>query len=129
MTTRKIFFTKEKETMLMTLNSRAIQNQWDHPILRDPWAEEAMRHIDYDISKQYRGVGSWGMWSKIGCTIVATRAATFDHLTSRYLVDHTDAIVLQVGCGMDSRVFRVDPPASVLWFGVDNCSPSATPII
>lgn len=61
MTTEKIHFTKEKETMLMTLNGRSLQSQWQNPILRDPWAEEAMRHIDYDISKSYRGVGSWSM--------------------------------------------------------------------
>ena len=119
MTTEKIHFTKEKETMLMTLSGRALQSQWKNPILRDPWAEEAMRHIDYDISKQYRGVGSWSMWNKIGCTIIATRAATFDLLTTRYLADHPDATVLHLGCGMDSRVFRVDPPASVQWFDVD----------
>jgi len=119
MTTDKIQFTKEKETMLMTLNSRAIQSQWKDPILPDPWAEEAMRHIDYDIAKSYKGVGSWGMWNKIGCTIIATRAATFDLLTDRYLAEHPDATVLHVGCGMDSRVFRVDPPATVRWFDVD----------
>ncbi|HZS78800.1 MAG TPA: class I SAM-dependent methyltransferase [Ktedonobacteraceae bacterium] len=119
MTTEKIQFTKEKETMLMTLSGRAIQSQWKNPILRDPWAEEAMQHIDYDISKQYRGVGSWNMWNKIGCTIIATRAATFDLLTTRYLANHQDATVLHLGCGMDSRVFRVDPPASVQWFDVD----------
>ena len=45
------------------------------------------------------------MWNKIGPTIVATRAATFDLLTNRYLAE-----------GMDSRVFRIDPPASVQWF-------------
>ena len=98
MTTDKIQFTKEKETMLMTLSGRALQSQWENPILRDPWAEEAMRHIDYDI---------------------ATRAATFDLLTQRYLAEHPDATVLHVGCGMDSRAFRVDPPASVQWFDVD----------
>jgi O-methyltransferase involved in polyketide biosynthesis len=119
MTTDKVQFTKEKETMLMTLNSRAIQSRWKNPILRDPWAEEAMRHIDYDIGKSYKGVGSWRMWNKIGCTMIATRAATFDLLTSRYLADHPDATVLHVGCGMDSRVFRVDPPATVRWFDVD----------
>jgi hypothetical protein len=59
------------------------------------------------------------MWKEIGCTIVATRAATFDLLTTRYLADHPDATVLHLGCGMDSRVFRVDPPASVQWFDVD----------
>ncbi len=119
MTDDKIQFTQEKETMLMTLSGRAMQSQWKDPILRDPWAEEAMRHIDYDISQQYKGVGSWSMWSKIGCTIIATRAATFDQLTTRYLAEHPDATVLHVGCGMDSRVFRVDPPASVQWYDVD----------
>ena len=119
MTTDKIQFTKEKETMLMTLNSRAIQSQWKDPILSDPWAEAAMRHIDYDISKQLTGVASWGTWKDIGPTIVASRAATFDQLTKQYLADHPDATVLHVGCGMDSRVFRVDPPANVQWFDVD----------
>ena len=119
MTTEKIPFTKEKETMLMTLSGRAIQSQWEHPVLRDPWAEEAMRHIDYDMSQSLKGVSSWGIWKKIGPTIIATRAATFDLLTTRYLADHPDAAVLHVGCGMDSRVFRVDPPTTVQWFDVD----------
>jgi len=119
MTTDKIQFTKEKETMLMMLSSKAIQSQWKNPILRDPWAEEAMRHIDYDMSKTLTGVASWGMWKEIGCTIIATRAATFDQLTNHYLADHPDATVLHVGCGMDSRVFRVDPTANVQWFDVD----------
>src|SRR5690242_17417426 len=119
MTTDKIQFTKEKETMLMTLSSRAIQSQWKNPILRDPWAEEAMRHIDYDLSRQLTGMASWSLWKDIGPTIIATRAATFDLLTTRFLADHPDAVVIQVGCGMDSRAFRVDPPASVCWFDVD----------
>jgi O-methyltransferase involved in polyketide biosynthesis len=59
------------------------------------------------------------MWKDIGCTIIATRAATFDLLTNRYLADHPDATVLHLGCGMDSRVFRIDPPASVQWYDVD----------
>jgi O-methyltransferase involved in polyketide biosynthesis len=119
MTNDKIQFTKEKETMLMTLSGRAIQSQWKNPILRDPWAEEAMRHIDYDMSKQLTGVASWSLWKDIGPTIIATRAATFDLLTTRFLADHPDATVVHVGCGMDSRIFRINPPASVEWFDVD----------
>jgi methyltransferase (TIGR00027 family) len=119
MTNDTIQFAKEKETMLMTLSGRAIQSQWENPILRDPWAEEAMRHIDYDMSKQLTGVASWSLWKDIGPTIIATRAATFDLLTTHFLTDHSDATVLHVGCGMDSRVFRIDPPASVRWFDVD----------
>ncbi len=119
MASDKIQFTKEKETMLMTLSGRAIQSQWKDPILRDPWAEEAMRHIDYDMSKTLKGVSSWRMWKEIGCIIIGARAATLDLLTNRYLAEHPDATVLHIGCGMDSRVFRVDPPASVQWFDVD----------
>jgi methyltransferase (TIGR00027 family) len=119
MTTDKLQFTKEKETMLMTLSGRAIQSQWKNPILPDPWAEEAMRHIDYDLSKQLTGVASWSVWKDIGPTIIATRAATFDSLANSYLAGYPDAVVLQVGCGMDSRAFRINPPASVQWFDVD----------
>lgn len=99
MTTDKVHFTKEKETMLMTLSGRAIQSQWKNPILRDPWAEEAMRHIDYDMSKQLAGVSSWSMWKDIGPTVIATRAATFDQLTTGFLADHPDAVVLQWAAG------------------------------
>ncbi len=61
MTNEKIQFSKEKETMLMTLSGRAAQSQWKNPILRDPWAEEAVRHIDYDIGEHYKEVGSWNI--------------------------------------------------------------------
>jgi O-methyltransferase involved in polyketide biosynthesis len=87
--------------------------------LPDPWAEEAMRHIDYDLSKQSTGVASWSIWKDIGPTVIATRAATLDQLTSRFLADNPDAVVLQIGCGMDSRALRVNPPAGVEWFDVD----------
>jgi O-methyltransferase involved in polyketide biosynthesis len=119
MTNDKIQFTKEKETMLMMLSGRATQSQWKNPILRDPWAEEAMRHIDYDMSKSLKGVSAWGIWKEIGVTIIATRGATFDLLTRRFLAEHPDAAVLHLGCGMDSRVFRINPPASVEWYDVD----------
>jgi hypothetical protein len=32
---------------------------------------------------------------------------------------HPQATVLHLGCGLDSRVFRVDPPPSVRWYDVD----------
>jgi O-methyltransferase involved in polyketide biosynthesis len=119
MTTGKLRFSKDKETMLMTLYARAIQSQWAVPILRDPWAEEAIRHIDYDFAKLIRGRIARFLWADIGSIMVASRAGTFDRLTIRYLTDYPDAVVLHLGCGMDSRVFRVDPPTSVTWFDVD----------
>ena len=37
----------------------------------------------------------------------------------RFSDRHPDAVVLHLGCGLDSRVFRLDPPATVQWFDVD----------
>ncbi|AKB77398.1 Tetracenomycin polyketide synthesis O-methyltransferase tcmP [Methanosarcina horonobensis HB-1 = JCM 15518] len=105
MTIGKVHFTQEKETMLMTLYARAMQSQWEDPILPDQWAEDAVRCIDYDFSKFKVG--------KIGAMITAIRAKNFDLLTTQYVADHPDATVLHLGCGMDSRIFRIDPPASV----------------
>jgi O-methyltransferase involved in polyketide biosynthesis len=107
----KTAFAKEKETMLITLYGRAMQSRSRRPILSDPWAEEAIRRIDYDFAKFK--VGMRAAW------LFAGRAAQLDLWTSRFLDAHPSATVLHLGCGMDSRVFRVDPPAGARWFDVD----------
>jgi len=38
---------------------------------------------------------------------------------TEYLADHPDAIVLHLGCGLDSRVFRINPPPGIRWLDVD----------
>lgn len=120
MATNKVHFAKEKETMLMTLYGRAVQNRWQPPILKDPWAEEAVKHIEYDFSKVDKIAGIFSpLFVNVGPVVVASRAATFDLLVNQYLAEHPDAIVLHLGCGMDSRYFRINPPASVQWFDVD----------
>jgi O-methyltransferase involved in polyketide biosynthesis len=43
----------------------------------------------------------------------------FRKLNREFLAAHPDATVLNLGCGLDSRVFRIDPPAAVRWYDVD----------
>jgi O-methyltransferase involved in polyketide biosynthesis len=50
---------------------------------------------------------------------MALRAEQLDLWTADFLARHPDATVLQVGCGLDSRMLRVVPPADVRWFDVD----------
>jgi methyltransferase (TIGR00027 family) len=107
----KVRFTQEKETLLITLYARALESRSKDPVLRDPWAEEAVRQIDYDFGKLKVG--------ELNALSIAIRARNFDLWTSAYLTEHPDATVLYLGCGMDSRVFRVDPPAGARWFDVD----------
>jgi O-methyltransferase involved in polyketide biosynthesis len=108
----KVQLTEEKATLLLTLYARALQNRRRDPILSDPWSEEVANRLDYDFAKLNIG--------KTRSLLVASRAAQLDLWTARYLADHAQATVLHLGCGLDSRVLRINPPASVQWFDIDH---------
>ena len=111
MQTEKVHFTKEKETMLVTLYGRALETQSQDPILRDPAAVEAVQRIDYDFESLNV------KWNDI--LAIAARAKVFDLWVEEFLAKNPRASVLHLGCGLDSRVYRIDPAADVLWFDVD----------
>jgi O-methyltransferase involved in polyketide biosynthesis len=111
MQAEKVHFTKEKETMLITLYGRALQSQSNQPILRDTWAEDAVDHIDYDFQKLKVG--------QRAAMLFAIRATQLDLWTANFLTNHPNATVLHLGCGLDSRFYRIAPPEGVCWFDVD----------
>lgn len=100
-----------QETSLITLHARAIQSRWPKPILPDRWAEQAVAQLDYDFAKLKVGV-----WM---ASLIGARASQLDSWTKDFLARHSEANVLHLACGLDSRVFRVNPPESVAWFDVD----------
>ncbi len=107
----RVDFTGAPETMLATLYARALDADADHPILGDTYARELVQRIDYN-------------WSKTTITAknapsVVIRSAHFDKWTRQFLAAHGEATVLHVGCGLDSRVFRVHPGPGVDWYDVD----------
>ncbi|MFI5612513.1 class I SAM-dependent methyltransferase [Amycolatopsis sp. NPDC051903] len=106
-----VHFTEEKATMLATLYARALDARREHPLLGDTAADEAVKRIDADFSKM--GVNSDSAAS------VAIRAKAIDDRAAAWLARHPEAIVLHLGCGMDTRVYRLDPPETVRWFDVD----------
>src|SRR5262245_5160638 len=107
----KIHFTKEKETMLITLYGRALQSQSKQPILRDTWAEDAVDRIDYDFQKLKVGQRA-GM-------LFAIRATQLDLWTANFLANHPNATVLHLRSGLDSQGYRIAPAEGVRWFDVD----------
>lgn len=107
----RVDLTGAPETMLATLYGRALDADAEHPILGDTYAKELMARLDYD-------------WSKTGLTgrnapSVAIRSAHFDRWTRQFLAAHQEATVLHLGCGLDSRAFRVRPGPEVEWYDVD----------
>jgi O-methyltransferase involved in polyketide biosynthesis len=111
MTTGKVHFTEDQSTNLATLYGRAMDAGLPEPVLGDPTAADAVRRIDYDFGK-----------FKLNADLafaIAARAKVFDDRAAEFLREHPGATVLHLGCGMDSRVFRLDPPPDVRWFDVD----------
>lgn len=98
--------------MLATLYAKALDAGAEHPVLADRWATAAVSRLDYD-------------WARTGINAraapgVALRSAHFDGWTREFLAAHDRATVVHLGCGLDSRVFRVAPGPGVEWFDVDH---------
>ncbi len=104
-------FTEDQSTNLATLYGRALDARAAHPVLGDPTAEDAVRRIDYDFGKFK--IGSAEAFG------IACRGKVFDQAVRRFIADHEESTVLHLGAGMDSRVFRIDPPSTVRWYDVD----------
>ena len=99
------------QTMLTTLYCKALDADLDQPILGDRFAKEAVGRIDYD----WRELGVANRWTPL----VTVRAAQYDIWASQFLAVHQHATVVHLGCGLDSRVFRLDPGPGVEWYDVD----------
>lgn len=99
------------QTMLATLYAKALDADAPRSILNDQYAKAAVDRIEYD-------------WAATTITprrapSVAVRTAHFDNWARQFLAAHAQAVVLHVGCGLDARVYRLDPPAGVRWYDVD----------
>lgn len=97
--------------MLATLYAKALDADFETPLLDDRYAKQIVERIDYD-------------WKQTTITArrapsVTTRAAHFDIWARQFLAVHPSALVLHLGCGLDSRFFRLQPAAGVDWYDID----------
>lgn len=109
-----IDLTGPPQTMLATLYAKALDAQSPHSVLHDEFARAAVERIEYD-------------WSRTTITPtsaagVAMRSAHFDRWAREFLAAHDVANVVHLGCGLDARVYRLDPGPGVEWFDVDHPS-------
>ncbi|MFG2120867.1 class I SAM-dependent methyltransferase [Streptomyces sp. NPDC048710] len=99
------------ETLLATLQARAMDNRQPEPVLGDATAEDLLRRIDYDFSRIRTATKD--------VRIVTFRAKKLDEWTAEFLSAYPDAVVLHLACGLDSRAFRLGVPPGVQWIDVD----------
>jgi len=95
----------------MTLYLHARDAQVSRPILGDPFAADLLRRVDHDPAGMKHLNGN--------LPVICTRARLIDDIARRFLDRHPDAVVLHLGCGLDSRVLRLAPGPGVTWIDVD----------
>ncbi len=110
--------TPVEQSLFITLYGRALDGRGPDTLLGDTTAEEIARKLgrnpeDFPMAR-----------SKI--FDIAVRAKRLDEIVSRFVARHPDAVVVELGAGLDSRMFRVDPPPTVDWYDVDLPGVAAT---
>jgi len=98
------------ETLLYPLIARYVETKKEGGIIKDPKSVEILDSLDYDVRKARLFAPA-----QIG---VCFRTMIFDEQVLVFLKDHPEAVVVNLGCGLDTRFPRVDN-GRVLWFDLD----------
>ena len=104
-------FTPLEDSLWLTLCARALDNRSPHPILGDATADQIVRTLDYDYDQLHVDTNL--------ILNVALRAKKLDQVAAAFLARHPDAVGLDLGAGLDTRMERLAPPSTVDWYDVD----------
>ena len=101
------------ETLLLPLYNRAIESQRPDAIIRDEKAVELVTQMRLDFSRvrQVR-------MSELPMAIRIIFTREFDRYARDFLARHPQAVVVHIGCGLDTRFGRVDD-GRVEWYDLD----------
>ena len=107
---RKLELSGVQETLVIPLYARALDYRSRRPILNDAQADEIVRSLDFDFEKfRPHALGK----------VLAARNRQLDEWIRTFVHEHPGGTVLNLGCGLDTRIYRIDPPSSILWSDVD----------
>jgi O-methyltransferase involved in polyketide biosynthesis len=103
--------TPVEQTAFLTEYARALDSRWPRPILGDPLADDVVSRIDYNFA-------GLGVQTSVVCQS-ALRAKMLDDRVRDFIGRHPDAVIVDLGAGLDSGFYRVAPPPTVDWYSVD----------
>ena len=101
------------ESLLLPLYFRALETQRPDALIRDESAVELIHKLNLDDTHLSQ--------AQVGVEVqvsVLLRNRQFDRLTSEFLAQYPDAVVIYLGCGLDARYERVDN-GQVEWYDLD----------
>lgn len=102
--------TAEQETLVIPLYAKALDYRSRRSILHDARADELVRSIDYDFERLSRQGNP---------RVLAARARQLDQWTLEFLSRQPRSAVVNLGCGLDTRIDRLHPPPTTPWFDLD----------
>lgn len=102
------------ETLLVPLWSRAVETKRSNPIIKDEKAVEMMEQIEYDFSN-FEG-------RRMPQVSIAIRTEILDKAVGSFIRKYPGAIIINLGCGLDTRFSRVDN-GRIHWYDLDLAEP------
>lgn len=101
-----------QKTLLLPLWGRAFETQKKEPLLTDKTAAEIIGRLDYDFSRIAANIGILTQLAWIA------RSLNFDRAIRRFLERHPRASIVNIGCGLDTTLGRVDN-GTLTWYDLD----------
>ncbi|HMM20726.1 MAG TPA: class I SAM-dependent methyltransferase [Selenomonadales bacterium] len=98
------------ETLLIPLWARATETMRSDAIIKDYQAVRMMDQIEYDFTKFAK---TW-----LSQTGIVIRTELLDKAAANFISRHPDATVVNLGCGLDTRFFRLDN-GRIRWYDLD----------
>lgn len=100
------------DTALMVAACRALETVRPDGFVRDPFAERLAGARGMAIARALPRL-------EIMCFGVGVRSRFLDELVAHCVAAHAVGTVLSVGCGLDTRPWRLDLPSDLRWIEVD----------
>ena len=109
------------ETGMLTFYCHVIESQSPNPILLDEKAVEISRQLSPIFANSSSGILrnlAKGKIKKELVTHITLRAKKYDEYVNSFLKGNPDGVIVNIGCGMDSRFHRIDN-GKVTFFDLD----------
>jgi O-methyltransferase involved in polyketide biosynthesis len=104
-----IEITKKKETLFITLYAKSMDYQSRKSVLNDKTAYDIINSLNCDF-KMFKGLGG---------KVTVIRTKQIDNWVNDFINKYQNTVVLNLGCGLDARINRINPQKSVIWYDID----------
>lgn len=111
-------FTPAQESLFLTLGSRALDSRLPAPFLGDTLSDETVTRTGYALDR-FPQLATTVLDQRSKVFDVAVRTKMMDRMVRDFVRREPDAVVLDLGAGLDGRFTRVAPSAGVDWYDID----------